>query len=128
MEPEAHPPPSQVRRVILIASGVLTIALLGISLYLALAPYVVFHSMNRYGFEWYHDTAPIIGEVALIPANVWAGSVIGPRIGRVLRGRTPVLRTTVVVAILVVGTLVVGTVLYVAFVVIYLGTVNWFVF
>ncbi|MEO6532931.1 MAG: hypothetical protein ABIO06_05080 [Pseudolysinimonas sp.] len=85
---------------------------------LALTPYVVFHSQQRGIYDGYHTAGPIVGLLALVPANIWALSVLWPR----------TIHKSLLVLALVALTAVAAGMLYWMFVVIYLSTVDWFVF
>jgi hypothetical protein len=121
-------PRGRKRSRLLIPSVALTILLFATSLYLALAPYLVLHSMNRYGYEWYHETAPVLGGLALVPALVSAGLTVGARAYRGLGRIQPWQRVTVIAAAMLLSVGIALFLLYWIYAIIYLLTVNWFVF
>ena len=110
----------ETNRRILIPAGVATIAMLVVGVALALTPYVVFHSRQAGTYDGYHTGGVVVGLLSLVPANLLALSVLWPRTRR--RFRVPL------VLVLVVLTALAAFLLYWVFVVIYLSTVDWFVF
>ena len=80
----------------------------------------MFHSRRADLYDWYRSAGPIIGLLSLVPANIWALSVLWPRTRHRFR--------FLLVLVLVLLTAVAAGILWRAFVVIYLSTVDWFVF
>ena len=120
--------PLRAYRRITIPFAIITIVLFGSSLYIALAPYLVFHSMDVYRYAGYHQTAPIVAGVSLVPADVWVASTAGVWGYRKLWSRPPWARVTIVGSAMLLVTLGAAGFLYVLFLFIYLSTVNWLVF
>ena len=108
----------QADRRIMIPAIIATAVLLVGGLIIALAPYLVFHSRRSSTYGEYHTAGPIIGLLCLVPANIWALSVLWPR-----TRLKPLL-----VLLLVVLTVIAAGILFAAFSAIYLSTVDWFVF
>ncbi|MEO6115668.1 MAG: hypothetical protein ABIP33_04730 [Pseudolysinimonas sp.] len=103
----------RIRTGAIIATAVLLIG----GFTVALMPALVFHSGLASLYGQYPQVGMIISLLSLIPANVWAVSGLRSRMG------TPLL-----VVLLLVLTAIAGGMLYLAFVVIYLSTIDWFVF
>ncbi|MDP9027319.1 MAG: hypothetical protein M3N46_07145 [Actinomycetota bacterium] len=103
---------------IMIPAIIATLVLLAGGVAVALAPFLMFHSRSVYGYREYHAAGPIIGGLSLVPANVWALSVLWPR----------TVRKLLLVLVLVVLTAVAAGILFWVFSAIYLSTVDWFQF
>ena len=84
---------------------------------IALMPALVFHSGLASLYGRYPTIGMIIGLVSLVPANIWAVSVLRSRMGK-----------PATAVLLVVLTVVAAGVLFLAFTFIYLSTIDWFVF
>jgi len=104
----------------MIPAGVATIAMLVAGVALALTPYAAFHSRQAGIYDGYHTGGLVVGLLSLVPANVAALSVLWPRTRRRFR--------VLLVLVLVAVTALAAFILYWVFVVIYLSTVDWFVF
>lgn len=62
----------------LIAMGLI---LLG-GAFIALIPYLIFHSKAAGTYDSYHDVGRMVGYLAIIPANVWLLSFLWSRIAK----------------------------------------------
>ena len=114
--------PGEANRRIMIPAIIATIVLLVGGFVIALTPYLIFHSRQANTYDGYHTTGPIIGLLALVPANVWALSVLRPR-----TVRKPLLVPLLVLVLTVLSVLAAG-ILFWTFAAISLSTVDWFVF
>lgn len=103
----------RIRTAALIATAVLLVG----GFTVALMPALVFHSGLATLYGWYPTVGMIIGLLSLIPTNIWAVSVLRSRMG------TPLL-----IVLLVVLTVIAAGILCLAFIFIYLSTIDWFVF
>jgi len=104
----------------MIPAGVAGIVLFVVGFALALTPYAVFHSRQAGIYDGYHTGGLVVGLLSLVPANVFALSVLWPRTRRRFR--------VLLVLVLLALTAIAAFILYWVFVVIYLSTVDWFVF
>lgn len=102
-----------IRIAAIIATAVLLVG--GVTI--ALLPALVFHSGLASAYGSYPGTGMAIGLLSLIPANVWAASVLRSRMS------TPLL-----IVLLVVLTVAAGVTQFLFFTYIYLSTIDWFVF
>jgi hypothetical protein len=115
-------------RWILVSAIVATVGLLLVSIYVALAPLLVFHSRSPGLYSSYHQDAPVIALVALIPANVWAMVTAAPWAYRTL-GRFPRAARLIFISLgMAIATVMVAGVMLTAFVVIAMSTTDWFQF
>lgn len=117
---EADPGEVQADHRIMIPAVIATAVLLVAGFIIALMPALVFHSGLASVYGSYPGAGMIVGLLCLVPANVWALSVLWPRTGRRFR--------FLLVLVLVALTAVAAGLLWWAFVVIYLSTIDWFVF
>ena len=108
----------EANRRIMIPAIIATIVLLVGGFVIALTPYLIFHSRQANTYDGYHTTGPIIGLLALVPANVWALSVLRPR----------TVRKPLLVLVLTVLSVLAAGILFWTFAAISLSTVDWFVF
>lgn len=111
--------PGEANRRIMIPAIIATIVLLVGGFVIALTPYLIFHSRQANTYDGYHTTGPIIGLLALVPANVWALSVLRPRTVR---------KPLLVPLLVLVLTVLAAGILFWTFAAISLSTVDWFVF
>lgn len=117
---DADPGEVQADRRIVIPAIIATAVLLVAGFTISLTPYLVFHSRRADLYDWYRSAGPIIGLLSLVPANIWALSVLWPRTRRRFR--------FLLVLALVLLTAVAAGLLWWAFAVISLSTVDWFAF
>lgn len=111
------PDQGRVRRRIRSAALIATAVLLVVGFTIALMPALVFHSGLASLYGRYPTTGLIVGLLSLIPANIGAVSALRSRMG-----------TSLLVVLLIVLTVVAAGILYLAFIFIYLSTIDWFVF
>ena len=107
----------QANRRIRTAAFVATAVLLVGGFTIALMPSLVFHSGLASVYGWYPTAGLIVGLLSLVPANIWAVSALRSRMGKPL-----------LIVLLVVLTVIAAAILFVAFVFIYLSTIDWLVF
>jgi len=117
---DADPGEVETDRRIMIPAIIATAVLLVGGIAIALMPALVFHSGLASVYGSYPSVGMVIGLLSLVPANIWALSLLWPRTRR--RFRLPL------VLVLVVLTAVAAGILWWTFVVIYLSTIDWFVF
>jgi len=103
----------RIRAVALVATAVLLVG----GFVIALMPALVFHSGLSTVYGRYPTFGMFVGLFSLVPANVWAVSVLRPRMSGAL-----------LVVMLIVLTATAAAILFLAFIYIYLSTIDWFVF